>query len=125
VEHATGPQAHDLDIKSWRKRSGFVNIACGERQILWTYGAVMMDDATPRQLWLAQGQITRWISGFYGRLGNLGMTVGNSIARMWLARIARNGYLFRLPQYAIRKIEEAAAESHLGKILLAVAARSR
>lgn len=92
-----------------------------EQQILWTYGAVMMDDATPRELWLAQGKLARWISGFYGHLGNLGMTVCNSIARIWLARIARNGYLFRLPQYAIKKIEEAAAESHLGKILLAVA----
>jgi hypothetical protein len=92
-----------------------------ERQILWTYGAVMMEDAAPRELWLAQGKIARWITGFYQRLGNLGVTVCHSIARMWLARITRNGYLFRLPQYTIKRIEEAAEESHLGKILLAVA----
>ena len=80
-----------------------------------------MGDEAPRELWLAQGEIARWISGFYQRFGNLGKTVCTSIAKIWLARITRNGYMFRSPQYTNKRIKEGVDESHLGKILLAVA----
>src|SRR5271167_106986 len=80
-----------------------------------------VSDAAPRDLWLAQGRIAPLTSGFYQHFGNLGRTVCTSIAQVWLARIARSGYLFRLPQYTITAITRGAEESHLGKILLAVA----
>jgi hypothetical protein len=91
-----------------------------EHQILWTYAAVIGGNSSPRELWLAQGKLAYWISGFYRHFGNLGRTVCSSIAQMWLGRIARSAYLFRQPQYTAKRIREAAEETHLGKILLAV-----
>jgi hypothetical protein len=101
--------------------SGASQLHAEERRILWTYGLWIEGNHDPRELWLAQGTIAPWISGFYRHLGGLGKTVCTSVGNMWIARIEQSAYLFRLPQYTIKRIKDAVADTDLGRILLVVA----
>lgn len=84
--------------------------------LLRSFGLWFTQNDVPRDLFLAQANRASFLAAYFPQMGWIGTIICISIAKMWVGKINRNSFYFRLPRQTAAKVSELAEDAHLGEM---------